>query len=134
MFTHSTRNWYRLLHSRPGRRFQNFYRRTHRKRDSDEVGPRVGRLVLGGAFLVVAAFLFFLPLVYVPFLAAGAAMLASESPRLARALDRGETWARDHWVLVERRLGDRTAKLAVWVFSMGCLVLAGRACYNTFIR
>jgi uncharacterized membrane protein YbaN (DUF454 family) len=128
------RKWLRLWHSRPGRRFQNYYRRTHRQKNSDEMAPRIGRLIMALVFFVVAVCLIVFPLIYVPFFILSAAMLASESSRFARVLDQGEEWGRGYWAHTQQRFGDRTVKVAVWAFGLGFLVLGGRACYNTFLR
>jgi hypothetical protein len=95
MFTRSKRQMIRLWDSRPGRRFQNYYRRTHRDKTNREVGVRVARLILAVVLFGVAVCLFIFPLIYVPFFVGSAAMLASESPRFARILDRGEEWSRE---------------------------------------
>jgi uncharacterized membrane protein YbaN (DUF454 family) len=126
--------WLRLLHTRPGRRFQNYYRRTHRQKNSDEMAPRIGRLVLAIVFLAVGVCLIVFPLIYVPFFLLSAAMFASESPRFARVLDHCETWGRSTWAGIQQRFGVRNVKVAVWVLSAGCLLMTGRACYNTFLR
>jgi uncharacterized membrane protein YbaN (DUF454 family) len=134
MLTRFKRKWLRLWHSQPGRRFQNYYRRTHRQKNSDEMAPRIGRLVMAVVFFVVGICLVVFPLIYVPFFVLSAAMLASESQRAARILDHGEAWSRGHWASTQQRFGSRTVKITVWIFGIGCLVLAGRTCYNTFMR
>jgi hypothetical protein len=126
--------WLRLWHSKPGRRFQNYYRRTHRQKNSNEMAPRIGRFVVAGICFVVGLFLILFPVIYVPFFVLSAAMLASESPRFARILDHGEAWSRAHWAQTQQRFGVHRVNVAVGALSLGCLLLAGRACYNTFIR
>ncbi len=39
MFKNLKRNWIRLWEARPGRRFQNYYRRKHRDKRGNDVGP-----------------------------------------------------------------------------------------------
>jgi uncharacterized membrane protein YbaN (DUF454 family) len=128
------RKWLRLWHSRPGRRFQNYYRRTHRQKNNDEMAPRIGRFVVGALCLAVGICLIVFPLVYVPFFVLGSAMLASESPRFARILDHGETWSRASWARSQEKFGVRNVKVAVWALSLACLGLTGHACYTTFVR
>lgn len=128
------RKWLRLLHTQPGRRFQNYYRRTHRKKDSDEMGPRIGRLVIAVLCFVVGICLVVFPFIYLPFFIVSAAMLASESHRFARMLDHAEVWCRAIWLKTQERFGVRNVKVAVWTLSVVCLLLTGCACYNTFMR
>jgi uncharacterized membrane protein YbaN (DUF454 family) len=134
IFTRFKSKWLRLWHTRPGRRFQNYYRRTHRQKNSDEMAPRIGRFVVAVICFVVGICLVVFPLVYVPFFILSAAMLASESQRFARILDHGETWSRDSWAKTQEKFGVRNVKIAVWTVSIACLALTGRACYHTFLR
>jgi len=134
MFKRFKSKWLRLLHTHPGRRFQNYYRRTHRKKNSDELAPRIGRLVLAIVFLAIGVCLVVFPLIYVPFLLLSAAMFASESSRFARILDHTETSSRGYWAYSQKRFGGRNVKVAVWTLSVGCLVLTGCAWYNKFMR
>ncbi len=126
--------WLRLWHSRPGKRFQNYYRRTHRQKNSNEMAPRIGRFVGAALCFVVGLCLVLFPLIYIPFFVLGAAMLASESPRFAKIMDHGEAWSRTHWAQAQERFGVRKVNVAVLALSLGCLLVAGRACYNTFLR
>jgi len=128
------RKWLRLWHSTPGRRFQNYYRRSHRKKNGDEMAPRIGRFVVAAICLAVGICLIVFPFVYIPFFVLSAAMLASESIRFARILDHGETWSRANWARTQQRFGVRNVKVAVWALSLTCLALTGCACYNTFLR
>jgi uncharacterized membrane protein YbaN (DUF454 family) len=98
------------------------------------MAPRIGRLIMGLVFFAVGVCLVLFPLIYIPFFVLSAAMLASESQRFARILDHGEASSRGYWAYTQQKFGNRTVKVAVWALSMGCLVLAGRACYNTFVR
>jgi uncharacterized membrane protein YbaN (DUF454 family) len=136
IFQRFKRKWIRLFEAPPGRRFQNYYRRTHRHPESREIGPRIGRLILALVFLVVGICLILFPLIYIPFLAASAAMLAAESRRFARGLDKGEVWARDKWASIQKRLGlsQRTVRITMGALGFGCLFLAGRMWYGTFAR
>jgi uncharacterized membrane protein len=136
MLTRFSRTWLRLWHTRPGRRFQNYYRRTHRQKNSDEMVPRVGRLILAVIFFIVAVCLLLFPLIYIPFFVLSAAMVASESSRFARILDHGEEWTRDSWARTRQRYGlsGRTVNIAKWTLGLGCLVLTGCLYYNRFMR
>ena len=133
MITRFRRKWIRLKEARPGRRFQNHYRRVHRGRTGAERTPRIGRLILALVLFAVALCLFVFPLVYVPFLVASAALLASESPRFARILDRGEVWSRDEWTTIQRRLGVSGDVMRMGMLALG-LILTGCVCYTTFMR
>jgi uncharacterized membrane protein YbaN (DUF454 family) len=136
MFKKFIRNCRRLWDARPGRRFQNYYRRKHREKNSNDVGVRVARLIMAMVFFAMAVCLFVFPLVYVPFFIASAAMLASESPRFARILDHGEAWTRDSLARTRERWGlsARTVNLAKWALGLGCLFLTGCLYYNRFMR
>ena len=136
MFARLIRKWHRLWHSPPGRRFQNYYRRSRRDKHRNEVAPRIARLVLALVLFVVGLCLVFFPLVYIPFFLAGAAMLASESIKFAQLLDHGEVWVRRTWARTKRkyRLSRRTVHLMAVTFGMGCLVFSGFLCYNAFVR
>jgi hypothetical protein len=133
MFTRAKRQMIRLWDARPGRRFQNYYRRTHRDKTNREVGARIARLVLAMVLFAVAVCLFVFPLIYVPFFVGSAAMLASESPRFARILDRGEEWSRERWARAQGRYG-KSANVALWALSFGCVALVARLCYSRFGR
>jgi hypothetical protein len=134
MLNRFRRKWLRLWLSKPGKRFQNYYRRTHRRKGCNETAPRIGRLVIAGVCFVAGLCLVLFPLIYVPFFLMSAAMLAAESHRFARMLDDGEAWSRACWAQTQQRFGVRNVNVAVLALSLGCLVLVGGACYITFIR
>jgi uncharacterized membrane protein YbaN (DUF454 family) len=133
MFARTKRQMIHLWDARPGKRFQNYYRRTHRDKTNREIGVRIARLALAVVLFGVAVCLFIFPLIYVPFFVGSAAMLASESPRFARILDRSEEWSRECWAKVQERYG-KSANVAVWALSFGCVALVARLCYARFAR
>ena len=98
------------------------------------MAPRIGRIVIAGVCFVAGLCLVLFPIIYIPFFVVSAAMLASESPRFARILDHGEAWSRAHFAQTQQRFGVRNVTVAVLALSLGCLVLAGGACYLAFIR
>ena len=88
-------SWQSFAHSLPGRRFQERYRR----KSSSERG-RMARyaVILGGiALCLVGVFFLAVPGPGIPILAVGLALIAQESRRTARLLDRAE-------VRIRRRL------------------------------
>lgn len=74
-----------LRRGRPGRRFQDYYRR-HRERRR----ARTWVMAAGWALLVVGLPLVFTPGPGIPLVLIGALVLAAESRTAARALDRAE--------------------------------------------
>jgi uncharacterized membrane protein YbaN (DUF454 family) len=136
MFKRLTRKWHRLRDSRPGTRFRNYYRRTRRDKNRDEGAPRIARLLLSLALFMVGICLLFFPLIYLPFFIASAALLASESLKFARFLDRGESWIRATGRRFRRKhgLSRRTISFMKLTVGVGCLVLSGIMCYNAFVR
>jgi hypothetical protein len=128
--------WTRLRDARPGTRFTAYYRRSRREKNHDEMAPRIMRVLLALLLFMVGACLFIFPFVYIPFFASSAALLASESLKVAQVLDRSERWARILWRRAKRRLrpSRRTVHIAALTFGAGCLVLSGVLCYNAFVR
>jgi len=87
-----------LLAGTPGRRFSARYR--HRRRR----GSRLARALsigAGGALMAIGALLFFTPGPGVLVFLAGGTLVARESPRAARALDRLELSVR-LWLRIPR--------------------------------
>lgn len=130
------KKWTRLRGSRPGRRFQNYYRRTRREHKYDERAPRIVRLAFAIILFWMGLFLVFLPLVYIPFFVTSAAMLASESLPFARFLDRSELGLRASWARFKQKhgLSHVAVHMIVLTVSLGCLVLTGCMYYKTFGR
>jgi uncharacterized membrane protein YbaN (DUF454 family) len=130
------RKWTRLWTSTPGRRFQNFYRRIHRNHAAEDVTTHIVRFGLAVIFLCVGIILILLPLVYIPFLIASAALFASESVTFARFLDRSETWCRRSWARIKASLGITPlgSQIIAGVLSVGCIGMAGFAAYRTFMK
>ena len=136
MIKRLNRKWHRLRHARPGTRFLNYYRRSRRERNRDEVAPRIARLVLAMALFAVGVSLFFLPLVYIPFFLASAALLAAESLKLAHLLDRSESWVRASCERIRLRCGLSSKSVRVVAVTLGlvCLVFSGFVCFSVVLR
>jgi Putative transmembrane protein (PGPGW) len=88
-------SWDRFVHTTPGRRFQERYRR---KSSSDRGRLARCAIVLAGIGLTLVG-LFFLavPGPGIPILAIGLALVAQESAMMARLLDRAEIRLRRWW-------------------------------------
>jgi uncharacterized membrane protein YbaN (DUF454 family) len=128
------RKWLRLWNGTPGHRFQNLYRRAHRNGEGEELTTHFVRFGLALVFLCVGIILFFLPLVYIPFLLGSAALFASESRLFARWLDHAEAWVRRTGQRWKERLGLSAAQVNVIaaIASIGGIAIMGFACYKTF--
>jgi hypothetical protein len=128
--------WLRLWDGRPGRRFQNYYRRTRQEVRRNEGAPRIVRLCVAAFLFLVGVALILFPAIYVPFFVASAALFASESLPLARLLDRIESGSRHAVTKFMRRFGlsRKTVKYAALTLSLSCLALTGCACYSAFVR
>jgi Putative transmembrane protein (PGPGW) len=93
--------WDRFVHARPGRRFQDRYRRKRQARAS--AWKRCG-LVAGGIVLaLVGIFFMAVPGPGIPILAIGLALVAQESAAMARLLDRTEIRLRRLWKRIRKR-------------------------------
>lgn len=95
------RAWDRFVHAKPGRRFQDRYRRMREGK-----GSTWKRCVVfcGGILLsLVGLFFMAVPGPGIPILAVGLALLAQESAALARTLDRAEIKLRRLWKRFRRR-------------------------------
>ena len=87
--------WDRFVHSPPGRRFQDRYRRKRRDKGS---GWKRCALVCGGIVLaLVGIFFMAVPGPGIPILAIGLALVAQESAAMARLLDGTEVRLRLLW-------------------------------------
>ena len=135
MFAGFRREWRCLRRGPPGRRFQLRFRRVRERarahEDREDESARILRFAV--AFILVGTGLCLLvfPLVYIPFLVAGAAMFASESLACARILDRAESGVRRGWALLNAKTGlsPQSAKVIGAILGLGCLALTGRYCY-----
>lgn len=93
--------WDRFVHSPPGRRFQDRYRRMRRRNGS---GWKRCALVGGGIVLaLVGIFFMAVPGPGIPILAIGLALVAQESAAIARLLDRSELRLRLLWKRLRKR-------------------------------
>jgi Putative transmembrane protein (PGPGW) len=95
-----TQSWDRFVHSLPGRRFQERYRR---KSASDRGRLARFAVILGGIGLaLVGIFFLAVPGPGIPILAIGLALIAQESAGTARLLDRAEVRLRRWWKRLRR--------------------------------
>ncbi|HZO03904.1 MAG TPA: PGPGW domain-containing protein [Burkholderiales bacterium] len=90
-----TQSWDRFVHTAPGRRFQERYRR----KSASERGKmtRCAVVLAGIALTLVGLFFLAVPGPGIPILAIGLALIAQESVVLARFLDRTELRLRRWW-------------------------------------
>lgn len=94
MFERVTKSWHSLKKSAPGERFQDRYHRHQSQRDG-RTGLGVLLRMAGGVLVaLLGVVMLFTPGPGLVFMAAGAALLGSESRRVARALDRIEVFMR----------------------------------------
>jgi hypothetical protein len=87
----------RFRDSRPGRRFQDRYWRHRATRNERPLAVRIALLVLGVVLALLGLLMLVLPGPGLVFLALGGALFASESLRIARALDWLEVRGRRTW-------------------------------------
>jgi hypothetical protein len=90
-----------IIHSQPGRRFQERYRRMHSKGTS--AWKRCAFVAAGILLTLVGVFFLAVPGPGIPILVVGLALVAQESSTLARGLDRTEVRLRRWWKKVRRR-------------------------------
>jgi hypothetical protein len=84
-----------ILHSQPGRRFRERYRRKQQEKGS---AWKRCAFVCGGILLaLVGLFFMAVPGPGIPILAVGLALIAQESATVARLLDRAEVRLRQWW-------------------------------------
>lgn len=90
-----TQSWDRFVHTLPGRRFQERYRR----KSATERGRlvRCAAILAGIALTVAGIFFLAVPGPGIPILAVGLALIAGESAVMARLLDRAEIRLRRSW-------------------------------------
>jgi hypothetical protein len=141
MFANIQREWRCLKDSPPGKRFQRRYRRVRERRARAHEGredepTRILRFSIAFVLLAVGICLILFPLVYIPFLAAGTALLASDSLTCARLLDKAESGVRLVWAWFKAKAGlpPQSAKVIGAILGLGCLALTGRYCYNAFMH
>jgi hypothetical protein len=135
-YTQTKRSWLHLWCGRPGTRFQNYYHLVHVDGSTPSLAPRIAKLAMAFVFFVIAACLFIIPLVHVPFFFASAALLASESLRFARVMDKGEAWSRENWNAMLRKFGlsGAAANVAATALGLGCLIVTGCVYYGEHLR
>jgi hypothetical protein len=129
------------MHSPAGKRFQRRYRRVKERRaraheGREDESTRVLRFAIAFLLLAVGICLILFPLVYIPFLAAGTALFASESLGCARLLDKAESGLRHGWAWFKARTGlpPQSAKVIGAILGLGCLALTGRYCYHALMH
>lgn len=84
-----------IIHSQPGRRFQERYRRMHAKNTG--AWKRCAFFAAGIVLTLVGVFFLAVPGPGIPILVIGLALIAQESKSLARLLDRTEVRLRRTW-------------------------------------
>ena len=84
-----------IIHSQPGRRFQERYRRMHSRTAS--AWKRCACVAAGIVLTLVGVFFLAMPGPGIPILVVGLALIAQESVTLARQLDRTEVRLRRWW-------------------------------------
>jgi putative transmembrane protein PGPGW len=84
-----------ITRSPPGRRFQERYRRKHAEKGSP--WKRFGFVTAGILLTLIGVFFLAVPGPGIPILAVGLALIAQESSRTARLLDRAELRLRRWW-------------------------------------
>ena len=94
------RRWRRLKAGQPGARFQRQYRENRESRKSGL--QRWGAVAAGAGLILVGVVALFVPGPGLLFIAAGGAVLASESLAVARVLDWVEVRGRRLWGRVRR--------------------------------
>ena len=88
-------SWDRFVHSEPGQRFQERYRRMQQEKGS---AWKRCAIVCGGILLcLVGLFFMAVPGPGIPIFAVGLALIAQESAAIARLLDRAELRLRRWW-------------------------------------
>jgi hypothetical protein len=97
------KQWRQLRAAPPGERFQQSYAQ-HKRADAGRSWLlRAARPVLAVLSFAIGVVLAFIPGPAVVFFAISAALLASLSLTVARALDRTEVWVRDAWSTIRAR-------------------------------
>lgn len=126
MFDSLKSHWHDLKEGRPGKRFQDHYRKRHESQSS----PWRKALFLGGGALIVAAGIFFLPAPGPGFIIIflGGGLMAQESKVAARVLDWVELRVRAviDWALGVWKRATPPARAAI---VLAAAVLAGGAGY-----
>ena len=89
-----------IIHSQPGRRFQERYRRMHAGKKS--MWKRCAFGCAGVLLSLVGVFFLAVPGPGIPILAVGLALIAQESATMARWLDRAELRLRRWWKKLRR--------------------------------
>ena len=84
-----------IIHSQPGRRFQERYRRMHA--DKTSLWKSCAFVCAGVLLSLIGVFFLAVPGPGIPILALGLALIAQESATLARWLDRAELRIRRWW-------------------------------------
>ena len=99
-------NWRALKASKPGERFQGAY---HRQREADKSRSALARWlrpIFAVLALAVGVVLVFIPGPAFVFFGLSAALFASGSLTISRALDRTELWLRRVWAKLRKRSGS----------------------------
>jgi hypothetical protein len=104
------KGWTELKASQPGERFQDAYRRQQRADKGRSAAVRWLRPIAALLSFAIGVVLAFIPGPAVVFFALSATLLATQSLRVARALDRTEVWLRAQHAKLRKKLRARHAK------------------------
>jgi uncharacterized membrane protein YbaN (DUF454 family) len=128
--------WRALKRSRPGYRFQDRHERIRNSGDENGVRARVMRLVIAAVSFVIGVALTVIPGPAVVFFLITAALLASESLRLARWLDIGEVCGRKTWNGAHRTFHKLPLAGKITAAGIGFLMAVAGAwvTYTTFMN
>jgi uncharacterized membrane protein YbaN (DUF454 family) len=131
MLSNLKRQWRALRKSRPGHRFEDRYDRIKKSAAQNKIGARLVRFVIALISLVVGVVFTLFPGPSFIFYVISAALLASESLRLARWLDAGEVWGRKAWNWARRSFRKLPLAGKIAVGFVGAL-MAGAGVWLTY--
>ena len=103
------KGWTELKASQPGERFEDAYHRQKRTGQGRSAAERLLRPILALLSFAIGVVLAFIPGPAVVFFALSATLLATQSLRVARALDQTEVWLRLQRAKLRKKLRARHA-------------------------
>src|SRR3954452_13135603 len=123
MLERAKRTWRELKGSPAGHRFEMHHRRERERRGGSSPPRRAISLVAAIAALVIGIVLVFIPGPAILFFAVAAALLATQSLAVARALDWMELEGRAAWRALRRWYGRRSSagKMSLLI-GIGCAI------------
>lgn len=128
--------WREVRHGPPGRRFQEYYQRAHRRRAGRGWIGRVLRIAVAVASFAIGVVLVFIPGPAVLFFALTGVLLANESRAVARFLDWSEIKLRHAGAALARRWRSWSTRVKlVLATTLGAVLGAvSYLLYALFIR